>query len=555
MSSGRGTGVFDSAADADWGMPMRIGLPPDSGLLEHVQAACCLLLLAVLAVFLLCFPYGADQAIFALAARAVLEGGVPYLEVWDLKPPGVFLFYMLAEVCFGGAQVGIRVIELACHAAFGIAAVRLTRGHSGGLPGLIAVTLGLHTAVLMGYWHTAQSETFAGFLVFAAVGVLFPELCNRPEAGAFRRRLVVAGLATGLCGLIKPFHVLPGFLCLAWAIGVRARHAGRAAWHREWPHAALAVLVPPVLVLGFVAVRGGWSEFLETLFTIAPAVHAEGVYGHGFGEMLVHAVRQAVQYFPLPLLVGGVAYAVLARGAGGLDARLLLALFGALLFDVAVQGKLYPYHFQIVVPALAFVSGLGWWMWFHRLASLRMRAALVCAYFAAFFVGTAQHDHLDDSWLESGVATVSVRLVRRAGSDAVPALETWPSAREDLRRVGHYLRQYTGPHEPIQVIGFDPLVYLYADRPCATRFLTTVPIRLASTQADWTPRLLADLHARPPAAIVTVRHDRMPHMLDNNLTGAETLRQRPELMRFLDEHYHLARVLPAHEVFLRNARD
>ena len=60
---------------------------------------------------LIVFPYGRDQAIYALAAQAMLEGGAPYVDIWDFKTPGVYFVFAAAEGLFGRSMSAIRIVE------------------------------------------------------------------------------------------------------------------------------------------------------------------------------------------------------------------------------------------------------------------------------------------------------------------------------------------------------------------------------------------------------------------------------------------------------------
>src|SRR5581483_666131 len=42
------------------------------------------------------FQYGPDQALFAYIGRHLLRGQALYVDVWDVKPPGIFWIYALA---------------------------------------------------------------------------------------------------------------------------------------------------------------------------------------------------------------------------------------------------------------------------------------------------------------------------------------------------------------------------------------------------------------------------------------------------------------------------
>src|SRR3954469_11569456 len=71
------------------------------------------LVIALCGIQILTFSFGRDQCIYALVGEGVLHGKMPYRDLWDFKPPGIFLVYALAEALFGRAMVSIRLLEVA----------------------------------------------------------------------------------------------------------------------------------------------------------------------------------------------------------------------------------------------------------------------------------------------------------------------------------------------------------------------------------------------------------------------------------------------------------
>lgn len=53
-----------------------------------------------------------DESLYLLVARSLLNGTPPYIEVWDNKPPGIFIIFYLAISFLGDSVVSIRI--LAC---------------------------------------------------------------------------------------------------------------------------------------------------------------------------------------------------------------------------------------------------------------------------------------------------------------------------------------------------------------------------------------------------------------------------------------------------------
>src|SRR5689334_10365233 len=66
----------------------------------------------VAAFQILMFPFGRDQGIYALVGEGILRGQVPYRDLWDFKPPGVFLVYAFAQGIFGKSMLAPRLLEV-----------------------------------------------------------------------------------------------------------------------------------------------------------------------------------------------------------------------------------------------------------------------------------------------------------------------------------------------------------------------------------------------------------------------------------------------------------
>src|SRR5690606_25320788 len=59
------------------------------------------------------FGLARDAALSTIAAAPMLGGGMPYRDAFDFKPPGIYLVYALARLCFGSWPHGVRIFEAA----------------------------------------------------------------------------------------------------------------------------------------------------------------------------------------------------------------------------------------------------------------------------------------------------------------------------------------------------------------------------------------------------------------------------------------------------------
>ena len=60
----------------------------------------------------LAMPFWGDEALFTVYGRQIAHGAVLYRDVFDVKQPGIFLFYAIGGSVFGFTEVGIHAFEL-----------------------------------------------------------------------------------------------------------------------------------------------------------------------------------------------------------------------------------------------------------------------------------------------------------------------------------------------------------------------------------------------------------------------------------------------------------
>ncbi|MGK7921703.1 MAG: ArnT family glycosyltransferase [Trichodesmium sp.] len=53
-----------------------------------------------------------DESIYILGADSLLNGNLPYTEIWDNKPPGIFILFSLTMLIFGNSIVSIRILSI-----------------------------------------------------------------------------------------------------------------------------------------------------------------------------------------------------------------------------------------------------------------------------------------------------------------------------------------------------------------------------------------------------------------------------------------------------------
>lgn len=534
-----------------------------SPLADRLLAAACFAVILFGLLQILTFGYGRDQGIYAMVARSILEGGMPYRDAWDFKPPGIFLIYALARALFGDAQYGIRVLEVLGLAATSLGIVSLAERWWGSrLLGLGAAAIAVLVHAQLDFWHTAQPESFGGMLTIAALLLVERGQTRETATSPGRAALLwtAAGVLFGAAGLLKP-PLAGGGATAALVLGLRA---WRRAPPAERPLRALVPALRPALFialggalpiavcLAWFAAKGALGDLHKVLFVFTPYYTAIGWEGssplgmmyYGFAEWLTN--YSSLTTVGLLLLV---AYRVEPAERPGV--AMLGGVIAIHIIGVVMQGKFFPYHYGATWPLTAMLAGLGLWKAWDRSGrrSLWKAALFGVGIVVVAFGRSATKDVPGSFFLRS-----AQRIALLASTDKGPEARDRLASVADVnavanRAVAELLRARTPADRPVFVWGFEPVIYDLADRPTASRYLYNVPQRVAWAKAPAREELMRDLAARPPAAIVVERHDVFPMVTGDAIDSADTLHDFPALRDLLATRYALEATIEDFDIY------
>lgn len=488
-----------------------------------------------LLVALTSYEYGLDQGIYAAVSRSVNEGGVPYRDAWDFKPPGVFFAYALARGLFGEGMQAVRVLEALGFASLIGAFALLSRrfvGRAG--PGVFGGALAVGVHVWGGYWQTAQPESFGAVLVAWALVLATAEPQSAARRDAAR---VVAGAAYALAALMKP-PLGGGVLVSAAFLALAARGEGWRAAARPVALLAAGSLAALVPVLVYFAAHGALGDLYEALFVFAPGYTALNLEAGNLLVLLFRSVEFLLFRFSLLLPTGLVLLFALPplaprerRGAAH-----VLGVVAIMLAGVALQARFFPYHYAASLALTALLAGWGLW----KLLALR-RLALGAALLVALLVGMLN-------------AVGPNEAIEGSVFQRVQRLDDGAARNVAKRRVAAWLSTHTGPDDPIYIWGFEPSLYELARRRPASRFVYDAPQRAPWYRERGRALLMQDLRATPPAAILVQRGDVHPGTAGTERDSRADLRRFPALMALLASDYALEATVEDFTIHLRRTR-
>jgi len=521
-------------------------------------------LTAFLLLVLLTFGYGRDQGIYAVVADAMLRGGAPYRDAWDFKPPGIFFVFAATHAVLGSAAWAIRAIEALALAsllpAFAVLAGRFAGDRRAGwLAGALAVLC----YVQLEFWNTAQPDGLGGILLAWALVAATRPPGGRPHAGGrrFAAWFVCAALYA-TAALLKPPLGGGILVSLGFVLSQEQRRSGESdsSWWRAPgpPLAAFALggALPVLATLLWFAAHGALDELVEVLFGFAPHYTGLRLRWERLPVFLLESVRIALVGITPHLAVGLLAMALLPP-LGPRERRGMLQVLGVVAFvlvGAALQAKFFRYHFAPALLLLSLPAGLGYWKLWLRARGTLLGWATAAALVAALHAG----------WLPllPDMAWFWERTGRR-----LEALQDPTHARDVLdelhrangmsapanRRAAEWLVRHTRPDERLYVWGFEPVLYHWSGRIPASRYVYNVPQR-----ADWgrgresaRERLLAELEAADPAAVVVVSRDPFPDVVGHRRGSAQELESFPDLERWIDSRYRRAAQIEDLDIRLR----
>lgn len=492
----------------------------------------------------LIYPFGRDQGSYGYAGWVLLDGGMPYRDVFILKPPMTPVVHGLAMGLFGVNTWAIRALDIGWTAASAllIAAVSLELWERRDA----AIGAGLAWPFLyyqIDYWNIAQTD---GWMTLPCMAAVWAMLRARRAFGSRTRSAIrwwlAAGAFAGIAVIFKYTAAaigLPMIAVLAWT----ASTSGRRAWIGIAPIFGGGLLVLSAC-WAWLAATGSWTPFIEIQVQMVIPYAQRRSNASTLGQTLERLIqlkglrRDLIPLFWAAPLAFAPAALACARGRRGAWWALGVALswWLAAIGNVAVQGKFFDYHYLPLTAPSALIFGLGSAALLRpALARLPRRpfqaitlVALIALSIAATPLGGRARDF---GRVVTGVETVDAYIASRREY-------SFPSYRVDeIRRVSKLLQDTTGPDAHVLVWAFEPTINVRARRHSVSRFPYNGPFRPHWRNPEHDAELMQALRSSPPNVIVVGSGDRFLGLAGTYQDSAAILRNFVELNTFVKNRY------------------
>jgi len=314
----------------------------------------------------LVFSFGQDQAAFATVARGLLDGRIPYRDLWSPHPPGIYFVFASAFSLFGANMAAPRLLEALCLVGVALGCRRLGGVFFGSrTSGLLGGATACMVVAQTDFWHTAQPGSFGGALtLFALVVATHPWPRRR-----LRHAVFGAGLLVGIAATLDPTLGVTA-LPLAGYLFLGRRQDGYRLPRQIGPPLILCAgaLVPWALLLGWFGAHGaardlGWALSVFQFRSAASWVEVSAPH-------LVYQALEEALFEQSALVAAGLiaAVAVHPRANREKQGLLLLASILALnLAGVAFRSSFEGRDFAAALPFLSLIAGHGLYKVWRRI--------------------------------------------------------------------------------------------------------------------------------------------------------------------------------------------
>jgi hypothetical protein len=424
-------------------------------------------------------PMGPDQGVYATIAWALPQGFDLYRDLWEQKPPGIYLTYLSGFTLFGHRTSSIFLIEylaavVTVLAVFDIARRLVSLRFAALAAALIAV--GTLPAARLGYGGFAErsvTETFITPLAAASAWIAVLALQRGRDYWGF-----AAGLLIGAAAVYKQTALIywPALIVWLWLV------TGHARAIRFGLYAMAGLVIAPSLAIAWLWAEGVLGDAWIALVEYNLAYLALGDRGFLFSlDRFAHEVWRRMktdEVWALGTLAAFVAVILWRPRSARPGALALLGivwLAAALTATLANGPRFFTTYFM---PSLVPLSLLGAWL-VHYIAGLQSRTRAIAG--GLVLALTAMMLVRSGSWNRTVTATAwdARHLFGQTSRDEY--LEPFRSratrafSATDNARLADYLHDHTQPDERIFVFGMTAGTYFSSGRLPASRFLWAYP--------------------------------------------------------------------------------
>jgi hypothetical protein len=432
-------------------------------------------------------PFENDCTQCAVTAHELLAGKTLYTEIWDHKPAGAFVTYVLAELLFGYTPLMMYMLNIMSFIIILMGVYSVTR-HLVKNEWIACLAACFWTLISGDVMLEANQPNSEFFINCCQIWFFFIILTWHPK-----KRVILKILLGGFLVFWASFYkqiavVFPVFICISFLLNCHKKHFKRY-----------------IIQLGFMAVTAtaGWG-IVFAYFMIVKRFKdfhfAFFEFNRGYAGSLLNNLLQVFSFkamlpsymlFLLPLMVFsliGIIY--LFRIKRKRPAALLIATFLAIIVELVLPGRFYQHYYQYWLAFLPVGAACGLsFIWSKNAAYLR-KAGYIISVLLVLFYGCYEARYF-----------------------ASPA-STWPlkkyglygHALIDAQNAAATINKLLKDDETFYLWGFETGLYFYSGKRPPTRVVYHWHLLQPKYQEQMSKWVISDLSKSKPEAVILSKH-------------------------------------------------
>lgn len=420
-----------------------------------------------------------DASVYLYSGREILKGALPYRDLWDHRPPGLFYLNAVGLALGSGSVWGVWALELAFLCGPAVLSYALLKRLFGAKAAFLATLLWIIVLPLLYDFDIA--EEFTLLFQFIALACFI----RAEERGSYRWYGFAIGASLAVSINLRQ-NLIGVWVAIALFLLLRAFLTGRIqATIRDllWIGAGAITIFVPILayfgaqgllgemwnaayVYNFLYANAAWSYRLDALGMGALLLTQSGIFVAALGGWLVGLYRLWRR--------SGTIASVIALALIALPVELLMSSF---------SGRRYAHYFISTLPILSLLSALllnQLFVTFEKFQPSRRASA---------------------SALVIAAILVACYLPLQAYSGLGGGVTYTPAGTRGL--TSQYVEQHTRPDDYVLVWGAEAMVNFIADRRTPSRYINNYTLFMPGFEsAALIQEYVADLQRWPPAYII-----------------------------------------------------
>lgn len=430
-----------------------------------------------------------DSGVFLYIGWRILNGELPYRDVWDHKPPVIFYLNALGLAITNQSRWGVWLIELTSLFLAVALAFHLLKKAFGIFPAIYSLLLGLLTLTFIiqgGNLTTEYTLSLQFFALWLAYDI------ERLDLQLHRWFLI--GVTGAFAFFTKQTAIgiwLAIILCLTF---IRLKQDQAVRWVKEilalfW--GALTITIFIVVVFG---IQGTLLEFWDAAFKYNFAYSSAVTnFANRLSPILIGIESLTkVGLFQFSMIGYVIGIILLIFRTGFVDMKKSLLLIGVInlpieLVLVSISAKTFPHYYMCMLPSLCIFSGIAFWTLLSWVASLNL-PDVAKSFFKLSVIGI---------FLWASFSSYRNQVVAYA--------EVKDTA------VINYVKSHVAPDDYVLLWGAESSVNFFARRESPSRFIYQYPLYTRGyVDEQMVLEFLEDIIQNQPYLIIDTKNPQTP---------------------------------------------